>query len=108
MVRVGTRDVLVRVNEIDWIEADTYCAQLHVGPRTFVHRERMHVLETHLDPSVFVRVHRSAIVNLARVKEIVHEGGEHVIVLSTGARVRASHTRWLEFRDAMRQRASTG
>jgi hypothetical protein len=45
-------------------------------------------------------------VNLSRVVEIAHDGqGEHVIVLATGARVKTSRARWLEFRDAMRQRA---
>lgn len=106
LVRVGPRDVVVRVDDIDWIEADTYCVNLHAGARTHVLRERMHVLEGNLDPTVFRRVHRSAIVNLSRVREIEHDGrGDHVIVLSTGARVRTSHSRWLEFRDTLKQRS---
>jgi two-component system LytT family response regulator len=106
MVRVGLRNVVVRVEEIDWIEADSYYARIHVRGRSYLLRERMHVLERDLDPAQFVRVHRSAIVNLSRVVEITHDGqGEHVIVLATGARVRTSRARWLEFRDAMRQRA---
>jgi two-component system, LytTR family, response regulator len=105
LVRVGMRDVVVRVEDIDWIEADTYCVNLHAGSRTHVLRERMHVLEGQLDPSIFRRVHRSAIVNLDRVREIEHDGrGDHVIVLTTGARVRTSHSRWLEFRDTLQQR----
>jgi two-component system LytT family response regulator len=105
LVRIGMRDVVVRTEDIDWIEADTYCVNLHAGSRTHVLRERMHVLEAHLDPAVFRRVHRSAIVNLSRVREIEHDGrGEHVIVLTTGARVRTSHSRWLKFRDALKQR----
>ncbi len=65
----------------------------------------MHVLESQLNPSHFARVNRSAIVNLDRVREIVHDNhGDHVVVLSTGARVKTSHQRWLEFRDIMRQR----
>src|SRR6185436_19266926 len=101
LVRIGMKDVVVGVSDIDWIEADTYCAQLHVGSRAYVLRERMHMLESHLDPRAFVRVHRSAIVNLDRVREIEHDGrGDHTIVLTTGARVRTSHARWLEFRNA--------
>lgn len=105
MVRVGTRDIVVKVDEIDWVQAETYYARLHIRGRSFLYRERMHVLESRLNPRHFARVHRSAIVNLDRVREIVHDNrGEHVIVLSTGARVKTSHQRWLEFRDIMRQR----
>ncbi len=109
LVRIGLRDVVVRVDDVDWIEADTYCVRLHAGARTHVLRERMHVLASHLDPRQFARVHRSAIVNLNRVREIAHDGrGDHVIVLSTGARVRTSHARWLAFRDMMRERTRPG
>jgi two-component system LytT family response regulator len=107
MVRVGLRNVVVRVEEIDWIEADSYYARIHVRGRSYLLRERMHVLARRLDPSQFARVHRSAIVNLDRVVEITRDGqGEHVIVLATGARVKTSHARWLEFRATMRRRAA--
>ena len=105
MVRIGTRDIVIRVDEIDWIQAETYYARLHVRGRSYLYRERMHVLESQLNPRHFVRVHRSAIVNLDRVREIVHDNrGDHVVVLSTGARVKTSHQRWIDFRDIMRQR----
>lgn len=105
MVRVGTRDIVLKVDEIDWIQAETYYARLHIRGRSYLYRERMHVLESRLNPRHFARVHRSAIVNLDRVREIVHDNhGDHVVVLSTGARVKTSHQRWTEFRDIMRQR----
>jgi two-component system, LytTR family, response regulator len=105
MVRVGTRDIVVKVEDVDWIQAETYYARLHIRGRSYLYRERMHVLEAQLNPRHFTRVHRSAIVNLERVREIVHDShGDHVVVLSTGARVKTSHQRWLEFRDIMRQR----
>jgi two-component system LytT family response regulator len=105
MVRVGTRDIVVKVEDVDWIQAETYYARLHIRGRSYLYRERMHVLESQLNPRHFARVHRSAIVNLDRVREIVHDSrGDHVVVLSTGARVKTSHQRWLEFRDIMRQR----
>lgn len=106
MVRVGTRDVVVRVNDIAWVEADTYYVRLHVGTRSYLYRERMHVLEANLDPSQFVRVHRSAIVNVNHVREIRHdERGEHFVVLSTGRQIKTSRPRWLGFRAAMRRRS---
>lgn len=105
MVRVGSRDIVIKVGDIDWIQAETYYARLHIRGRSYLYRERMHVLEAQLDPRHFARVHRSAIVNLDRVREIVHDHrGDHVVVLSTGARVKTSHQRWLDFRDMMRQR----
>ena len=105
MVRIGTRDIVIRVDDIDWIQAETYYARLHVRGRSYLYRERMHVLESQLNPGHFARVHRSAIVNLDRVREIVHDHrGDHVVVLSTGARVKTSHQRWMEFREIMRMR----
>jgi two-component system, LytTR family, response regulator len=102
VVRIGLRRIIVRADEIDWIEADGYYARIHVRGRSYLLRERMHVLETRLDPARFARVHRSAIVNLSRVSEIENDGqGEHVVVLTTGARVKTSHARWLEFREVM-------
>jgi two-component system LytT family response regulator len=105
VVRIGLRRIIVRADEIDWIEADGYYARIHVRGRSYLLRERMHVLETRLDPARFARVHRSAIVNLGRVSEIENDGqGEHVVVLTTGALVKTSHARWLEFREVMMRR----
>lgn len=106
LVRVGTRDLVIRLEEVDWIQAETYYVRLHVRGRSYLFRERMHVLEARLNPRQFSRVHRSAIVNLDRVREIVHDAREgHIVVLSTGARVRTSQQRWQEFREAVRRRA---
>jgi two-component system LytT family response regulator len=106
MVRVGTREVIIRVNDITWVEADTYYVRLHVGERSYLYRERMHVLEANLDPRRFIRVHRSAIVNVNHVREIRHDGrGEHYVVLGTGRLIKASRPRWLGFRAAMQRRS---
>lgn len=106
IVRVGPRDVVVRVNDITWIEADTYYVRLHVGERSYLFRERMHVIEANLDPRRFIRVHRSAIVNVNHVREIRHDGrGEHYVVLGTGRLVKTSRPRWLGFRAAMQRRS---
>lgn len=106
MVRVGPRHIIVRVLDIAWIEADTYYVRLHVGNRQYLFRERMHVLEANLDPSVFSRVHRSAIVNMNHVREIRHdERSEHFVVLSAGRLIKTSRSRWLSFRAAMRRRS---
>jgi len=85
---------VVAVDDVDWIEgADDY-ACLHVGGRRHLTDDRLRELERTLDPTRFVRVHRSALVNLARVRELV-EGrwGDAVAVLRDGTRVRVSRTR---------------
>ena len=106
MVRVGMRDVLVRLADVLWIEAETYYARLHVRERSYLLRERMHVLEANLDSWRFARVHRSAIVNMEYVAEVKHDGGEHMVVLSNGRQIRTSRHGWVRFRALMQQRAS--
>jgi two-component system LytT family response regulator len=66
-VKDGERTVLVPVEKVDYITADGPYAEIHVEKRTFVVRERMHVLEEQLDPEQFVRIHRSTIVRLDRI-----------------------------------------
>ena len=81
----------VRVSEIDWIEAADYYACLHVGPRTHLLRRSMSELEQELDPTVFCRIHRSTIVNLDRVQDLMlSEGGEYEVLLESGTRLRLS------------------
>jgi len=90
-VRDGERYVLVRVNEVDWAEASANYVRLHVGSRTFQMRTTMSELERQLDPGQFTRIHRSAIVNLDRIREIRPEWhGEYEVLLTTGATLRLS------------------
>src|SRR3954470_6263522 len=93
-VRVAQRARIVRVADIDWIEAADYCARLHAGTSTHVVRVSLGALERLLDPAQFVRVHRSAIINLDRIKEIVTDGsGDGEILLVDGTRVRMARSR---------------
>jgi two-component system LytT family response regulator len=69
-VRNNGRVVFVKLEEIDWIEASDNYACLHCGRETHVVRETMSELESRLNPAHFLRVHRSAIVNLDRIKEL--------------------------------------
>jgi two-component system, LytTR family, response regulator len=90
-VRDGERYVLVRVNDVDWAEASANYVRLHVGSRTLQMRTTMSELERQLDPGQFTRIHRSAIVNLDRVREIRPEWhGEYEVLLTTGATLRLS------------------
>jgi two-component system LytT family response regulator len=90
-VRDGERYVLVRVADVDWAEASANYVRLHVGPKTFQMRTTMSELERQLDPAQFTRIHRSAIVNLDRIREIRPEWhGEYEVALVTGATLRLS------------------
>jgi two-component system, LytTR family, response regulator len=91
----GTRDAFVPVDEIEWIEAADYYACLHVGGRSLMLRETIKQLAETLDPRKFVRVHRSAIVNIAHVREILREGrNEGWVYLTNGQRLKMSKTGW--------------
>jgi two-component system LytT family response regulator len=102
VVRDGARAVVVPVADIDWIEAEDYYAGIHVGGRTHLLREALADLERRLDPNRFVRIHRSALVNLARIRELVAlPHGEAELVLHDGTRLRVSRARRRAVRAAL-------
>jgi two-component system LytT family response regulator len=84
----------VPVDEIDYIVASGPYAELHVGERRYLIREAMQTLEERLDPSRFMRVHRSMIVRLDLI-ETLHRGagGDYEVQLKNGARVKVSRSR---------------
>ena len=69
-VRNNGRILFLRLRDIDWIEASDNYVCLHCGKETHVLRETMTELEKRLDPAQFIRVHRSAIVNMDRIREL--------------------------------------
>jgi two-component system, LytTR family, response regulator len=84
-VKSGERTGFVKLSEVDYIEAAANYAILHVGAQNHILRETLANLEAKLSPKVFLRVNRSAIVNLNRVKEVQPAGrGEHIVVLRNG------------------------
>jgi two-component system LytT family response regulator len=94
MIKVSGRVMLLKVEEVDFIEADGNYAKLHVGRKSHLLREKMHDLEGRLDPAKFVRIHRSVIVNLDRIKEMhPHFNGDYIVVLEDGRQLRLSRTR---------------
>jgi two-component system LytT family response regulator len=81
-VRVGNRIVLVSPADIDWIGASGDYTELHVGPKVWLMRESMSVLEAKLGPLGFARIHRSTIVNTERVVELkALDDGEYTVLL---------------------------
>lgn len=93
-VRERGRIVLVPPDEIDWIEAEGDYVRLHAGPRRYLlHDSLRHVL-AQLDAQRFLQVHRSAAVNLSRVRELVPSwNGEFELILHSGQKLRASRSR---------------
>jgi two-component system, LytTR family, response regulator len=91
VVKSGGRVTFVRTGDIDWIEAAANYACLHVGKEQHLLRESMTALESKLDAGRFVRVHRSAIVNIERIRELQPAfHGDYVIILQDGTELALS------------------
>ena len=91
VVRTGGKVVFLRTDEIQWVEAAGNYVRLHANGETHVLRESMKNMEAKLDPDLFVRIHRSAIVNVDRIRELqpwFH--GEYVVILQDGTKLMAS------------------
>ena len=94
VIRDGGRTVLVPLPDIDWIEAADYYVQLHVGVKSYLHREPLRDLEARLDPRRFVRIHRSTIVAIDRVRELRPSAhGDHCVRLRDGTDLKLSRAR---------------
>ena len=93
-VRSGDRTLVIDAGDVDLLEAADDHVELHVRGDVHQIRERLAELEQRLDPERFVRIHRSAIVNLDRVREIQPLiRGDAIVVIDGGAAVRCSRSR---------------
>ena len=94
-VRNGAKITLVDVDAIDWVEASGDYARIHSGKHRYLVSQRMHALERLLEAREFVRVHRSLIVNVKRVRELHRDpDGGGTMVLTDGVRLRVARGRW--------------
>jgi len=92
-LRRHNRVVLMNVEQIDWIEAADNYVCLHCGGDTHILRETIAELEARLDPAGFVRVHRSAIVNIDRIKELqLWFRGDYKVILVDGTELTLTKT----------------
>jgi DNA-binding LytR/AlgR family response regulator len=99
-VRQWNRVHLVRVEDIDFVEAEDNYVVVHAASRTYKGRERISDVESQLDARRFVRIHRSTIVHVAKIREVqplTH--GDHAVVLRDGKVLRVARSR----REALRQ-----
>lgn len=82
---------LLKADEIDWIEAEGDYMKFHASGKTHLLRETMARLESRLDPRRFIRIHRSTIVNIDRVRKLTPAfAGEYAVVLGDGTKLRLS------------------
>jgi two-component system, LytTR family, response regulator len=92
MVKTGDKMFLIKVKDIDWFEAQDYYIAIHKEKETHLIRKTMTQLEGELDPSQFIRIHRSTIVNINKVKSIAtHFNNEAVVLLEDGTKLKMSH-----------------
>jgi two-component system LytT family response regulator len=92
-IRTGSRIQIVLVEETDWIAAAGDYTELHVSGRSHLLREAMNSLEKKLDPSKFLRIHRSRIVQVRCITELRSiDNGEYTVKLSDGSEHRSSRT----------------
>jgi len=91
VIKAGGRITFLSTDEINWIEADDKYVHLHTGKVSPMVRQTLSAMETQLDPKKFRRVHRSAIVNIERIKELQPLfSGEYSILLRDGTKLTLS------------------
>ena len=92
-VRSAGKTVFLDVDDVDWIEAAENYVQLHAGRAGHLLHVALSAIERSLDPDVFLRIHRSVIVNVRRIRELqpaLH--GEYVVTLQNGVRLQSGRT----------------
>jgi two-component system, LytTR family, response regulator len=88
-IKANGRIIVVRFADIDWIEADGDYVSIHVGGKTHLMRETIAAVELRLALSGFVRIHRSTLVNVERVRELRPlDKGEYTVVLNDGTELK--------------------
>src|ERR1043165_7205759 len=88
IIKSGGHVVFLRVEEIDWMRTVGNYVRLQVGRDSHLMRETMTAMEAKLNPDRFMRIHRSTIVNLDRVKEVQPWAkGEYVVIMRDGTRL---------------------
>ena len=93
-VRQWNRVHLVRVEDIDFVEAEDNYVVVHAASRSYKGRERISEVESQLDSRRFVRIHRSTIVHVAKIREVqplTH--GDHAVILRDGKVLRVARSR---------------
>ena len=108
VVKSRSQTLFINVADIDWIEAASYYACIHVGAATHILRRTLQELEQDLDARTFARIHRSIIVNLDRVRGLeLQDNGEYEVVLDSTARLRLSRRYRKRIQDRLEELSSS-
>ena len=87
-IKTEGRVIFLKVDQIDWMEAADDHVRFHVGQKTYLHRDTLTRLEQRLPPAKFLRIHRSTIVNVDRIREMQPWfQGDYVVILTDGTRL---------------------
>lgn len=93
VVKTGNRLIFLDLDDVDWIESESVYVRLHAGEKSYLLRESLHNVEARLNPRQFIRIHRSTMVNVLRIKEIVpHANGGAIVILRDGHRLKLSRS----------------
>jgi hypothetical protein len=101
-VRQWNRVHLVRVEDIDFVEAEDNYVVVHAASRTYKGRDRISDVESQLDSRQFVRIHRSTIVHVAKIREVQPlSHGDHAVILRSGKVLRVARSRRQALQEAL-------
>jgi two-component system, LytTR family, response regulator len=93
VIRAKGRVVFLNLSEVDWIEASANYVRLNAGKESHLFRETIGRVSERLNPNHFVRVHRSTIVNVRKIKELIPvNSGEYIVVLKNGKELSCSRS----------------
>ena len=100
LLKAEGKNVFVKVRDIDWIESSRNNVRIHVGPTIYLLHETTSAIASRLDPKKFLRIHRSAIVNIERIKEL-HPwfNGDYAVLLRDGTQLTLSSS----YRDRLKE-----
>ncbi len=91
VIKANGRVVFLDLENIDWVEAAANYVRLHVGKESYLFRETISRISERLDVNHFVRIHRSTIVNVDKIKELIPvNSGEYIVVLRSGKELSCS------------------
>ncbi len=91
VIRAKGRVIFLNLEEIDWVEAAANYVRLNVGKESYLFRETIGRTSERLNSNQFIRIHRSTIVNVRKIKELIPvNSGEYVVVLKTGKELSCS------------------
>src|ERR1700728_2802578 len=91
VMRAKGRVIFLNLDEIDWVEAAANYVRLNVGKEAYFFRETISRIAERLNPNLFIRIHRSTIVNVRKIKELIPvNSGEYIVILKTGKELSCS------------------